>query len=103
MVQEPSDVHKSDSAIRASFQNDKAVEMWTSCCQRAAQCCQTIQDPDTADPTPGSVTSLTCPPTWDGWTCWQRSLPEQVALAPCPDYIYFETEPPACPSKSTLN
>ena len=115
--QEPADMYNPSNPIRATFQTERAVEMWTSCCQRAVQCCQVMHDPHT-DPITTSFSSSsssssspfsssflastsaespTCPPTWDGWTCWHRSLPDQVALAPCPDYIYFETEPPACP------
>ena len=46
-------------------------------------------------------TNLTaeCPPTWDGWTCWRRTPANRMALAKCPHYIYFETEPPACSRK----
>ncbi|KAK8785419.1 hypothetical protein V5799_008213, partial [Amblyomma americanum] len=28
-----------------------------------------------------------CPKTWDGWTCWNDTLPGSTAYAPCPQFV----------------
>ncbi|OXA58279.1 Calcitonin gene-related peptide type 1 receptor [Folsomia candida] len=38
----------------------------------------------------------TCPPTWDGWQCWDSTQAGVTASSFCPPYIYFLTEPPTC-------
>lgn len=30
---------------------------------------------------------LTCPATWDGWYCFNRTKPGQI-IAKCPNYIF---------------
>lgn len=105
-----------------SFVDQKSQEKWKSCCKAASDCCQQMlgltkssdavevnEILDVIDKkkytaasqsnlTASSVPSL-CPPTWDGWTCWPQTRSNQVALAECPHFIYFETEPPVCARK----
>lgn len=100
----------------STFRDDVAAGKWTSCCAAAMECCLK-QQPTSETPIKeaqahiqapnGQVDSGVkdhnklphCAPTWDGWTCWSRTPPDQIALEQCPSYIYFETEPPQCPSK----
>ncbi|ODM98118.1 Calcitonin-like peptide type 1 receptor [Orchesella cincta] len=37
-----------------------------------------------------------CPPTWDGWQCWDSTKAGITAMSYCPRYVYFITEPPTC-------
>ena len=33
-----------------------------------------------------------CPPTWDGWQCWEEGgSPGRIEYRACPSYIYFNT------------
>ena len=46
-----------------------------------------------------------CPPTWDGWQCWEEEGEEgRAEERQCPTYIYFFTHRAAsgvgCQSKS---
>ena len=107
--------------MRLSFSGLKAEEKWISCCKAAVDCCvEMLESSDLNDawnsipnlaeqqefttaPHDNFSTSATyCPPSWDGWTCWQKTIPKRVALAQCPHYIYFETEPPACARKKKI-
>ena len=37
-------------------------------------------------------TPIRCPPTWDGWQCWEDGgSPDSVEYRACPSYIYFHT------------
>ncbi|XP_037089833.1 calcitonin gene-related peptide type 1 receptor-like [Pollicipes pollicipes] len=40
-----------------------------------------------------------CPPTWDGWQCWESAPPDTVATATCPTYAYLKT--PSCDHYAT--
>ena len=49
-----------------------------------------------------------CPPTWDGWQCWEGGAKAgEVEERHCPAYIYFFTHGAhngvGCQSKSALN
>ncbi|EFX69925.1 GPCR-like protein, family B [Daphnia pulex] len=98
-----------------SFIDLKSQDKWKSCCKAAVDCCYQMlgftESSDVANQNQNinlldrqmysaanetSSMSKYCPPTWDGWTCWPQTSPNQVALAQCPHFIYFETEPPAC-------
>ncbi|XP_057370225.1 calcitonin gene-related peptide type 1 receptor-like [Daphnia carinata] len=107
------------SILFQTFVDFKSQEKWRSCCRAAVDCCQhmlgsmqpndrqynsNILDYDdegenafrTQPIMKSAPTSNFCPPTWDGWTCWEKTIPNRVAVSVCPSYIYFETEPPAC-------
>ncbi|XP_045024611.1 calcitonin gene-related peptide type 1 receptor-like [Daphnia magna] len=107
------------SKLLLTFVDFKSQEKWRSCCRAAVDCCQhmleSMQPNDDeyksnisdygneeekafhSQPIIKSTpVSKFCPPTWDGWTCWERTIPNRIALSVCPSYIYFETEPPAC-------
>ena len=39
-----------------------------------------------------TIKIIRCPPTWDGWQCWEDGgRPGVVERMECPDYIYFKT------------
>ncbi|GFT20495.1 g_PROTEIN_RECEP_F2_3 domain-containing protein [Nephila pilipes] len=40
-----------------------------------------------------------CPRTWDGWQCWDDTPGGTTAKDICEGHIYFENDPPSCPSK----
>jgi len=104
-----------------SFIDLKSKEKWKSCCKAAMDCCHQMlgftesrdvgnqnkffkrfgQQIYSAASQPNVTSSISkfCPPTWDGWTCWPQTSSNEVALAQCPHFIYFETEPPACARK----
>lgn len=112
-----------ESKLLLTFVDLKSQGKWKSCCRAAVDCCQqmlgsvqpkddeykSILDNEDEEkyiyPSQSTVrpssNAKCCPPTWDGWTCWQRTISNRVALAQCPSYIYFETEPPACSRKSS--
>ncbi|XP_037510088.1 calcitonin gene-related peptide type 1 receptor [Rhipicephalus sanguineus] len=33
------------------------------------------------------VSESICPRTWDGWSCWNDTLPGRTAYAPCPQFV----------------
>ncbi|KAH7640529.1 calcitonin related peptide type 1 receptor [Dermatophagoides farinae] len=38
-----------------------------------------------------------CPPTWDGWLCWDEyAKPSQQLERPCPKHIYWDQHTPPC-------
>ncbi|GBM95953.1 hypothetical protein AVEN_173976-1 [Araneus ventricosus] len=41
-----------------------------------------------------------CPRTWDGWQCWDDTPGGTTAKDICQGHIYFDNEPPSCPSKN---
>ncbi|CAD5213631.1 unnamed protein product [Bursaphelenchus okinawaensis] len=57
-----------------------AIATVRECCQAAESCCQNtlIHDVHNQD---------SCPATWDGWQCFQRTTPTLVTHK-CPKYIY---------------
>ena len=56
-----------------------------SCCEAATACCRRILVTELA-------AQVACPPTWDGWQCWERGgQPGTTPTQPCPHYIYFLT------------
>ncbi|KAK2706359.1 calcitonin gene-related peptide type 1 receptor-like isoform X2 [Artemia franciscana] len=78
-----------------TFQEDSGRRKWLSCCEKATACCETML----LQPSFGQKEELKphfCPRTWDGWQCWNDASNGTYSYAPCPSYIYFEGDPPAC-------
>ncbi|PRD26749.1 UNVERIFIED_CONTAM: Calcitonin receptor [Trichonephila clavipes] len=42
-----------------------------------------------------------CPRTWDGWNCWPDTPVGTIQEAPCPSYIYFNSDKPQCTRYAT--
>lgn len=66
-------------------------QRWDSCCREAERCCSQqrhravgLEEP----PTTYGGKPL-CPQTWDGYGCWDYTLPGKVASGSCPEYIKY--------------
>ncbi|KAE9553238.1 hypothetical protein FO519_003546 [Halicephalobus sp. NKZ332] len=76
------------------------------CCEAAVKCCDNVLSPDAeVNPETSYIVSreapkrgpkslptnrdgaISCPATWDGWQCFERSLPGAVHKR-CPNYIF---------------
>ncbi|XP_021950397.2 calcitonin gene-related peptide type 1 receptor isoform X2 [Folsomia candida] len=97
-----------ESPVWDTFDTAGAKKDWADCCNAARDCChrQLDQARDVGDaPVLRQEESSwelvipersTCPPTWDGWQCWDSTQAGVTASSFCPPYIYFLTEPPTC-------
>ncbi|XP_041366813.1 uncharacterized protein LOC121381547 [Gigantopelta aegis] len=69
--------------------SDVDCQRWTMCCQKAISCCDRQMSRPPTDPlTPH------CPRTWDGFGCFDDTLPGMTAAISCPLYI-DQTNPEA--------
>ncbi|KAG8186927.1 hypothetical protein JTE90_000399 [Oedothorax gibbosus] len=84
------------SPIFGSFQNKKQTMLWINCCKAAVSCCDVMR---ATLPVPPDRDM--CPRTWDGWNCWPDTAAGTVQEAPCPAYIYFNSELPQCTRYAT--
>ncbi|GBM22176.1 Calcitonin gene-related peptide type 1 receptor [Araneus ventricosus] len=90
---EPSYTNRS-SPIFKTFRTSKQIDLWISCCQAAVECCEHMrQTPLTSE--------AVCSRTWDGWNCWPDTAPGTIQQAPCPAYIYFNSDKPQCTRYAT--
>src|SRR5699024_8094310 len=94
---------------------------WQQCCTEAILCCanyhkkyhnlhRTNQQLSNMDGTVSkkpffswtvsdnhSEATQMCPPTWDGWLCWDEyARPNQVLEQSCPKHIYWHQLVPPC-------
>ena len=93
---------------------------WQQCCHDAILCCidyyhkyhhefniknlTNIINDDQSTKSSSSDTSdhnslhkNECPPTWDGWLCWNEyAQPSQQLERPCPKHIYWDQHSPPC-------
>ena len=54
-------------------------------------------DKATQPPVTNGKSTLHCPRTWDGWTCWKDNVAVGVTVEqPCPDHIYWKIAAPPC-------
>lgn len=93
---------------------------WQQCCTDAILCCVNYHkkyyhllksevDFGTNESTVTSSTTKqtsdqqqTCPPTWDGWLCWDEfAQPNQVLERSCPKHIYWHQLVPPCRGEFT--
>ncbi|GIY51059.1 calcitonin receptor [Caerostris extrusa] len=79
------------SPIFKTFRTSKEATLWIKCCKAAVKCCKTMR----RTPLPVSGENY-CPRTWDGWNCWPDTPVGTNAQAPCPSYIYFNSDKPQC-------
>ncbi|XP_048247585.1 calcitonin receptor-like [Haliotis rufescens] len=87
----------SKDLICATLSNDDC-RRWSSCCIAALMCCQRQISITFYDP-PGHY----CPPTWDGFSCFEATRAGTKAIISCPSYI-DQAVPTAIASKHcTLN
>lgn len=111
--QDLADHENPTNLFRASFRSENALERWITCCEAAVKCCETmalnsplVNNEGFAEETEitrsnarnYSHSETTCPWVWDGWTCWRAAEGGRLAISKCPNYIYFDSEPPTCPS-----
>ncbi|GFQ67432.1 calcitonin gene-related peptide type 1 receptor [Trichonephila clavata] len=82
------------SPIFKTFRTSKQINLWISCCEAAVECCKTLRK------TP-LQTGNVCPRTWDGWNCWPDTPAGTIQEAPCPSYIYFNSDKPQCTRYAT--
>eukprot|EP00106_Octopus_bimaculoides_P013693 XP_014781135.1 PREDICTED: calcitonin gene-related peptide type 1 receptor-like [Octopus bimaculoides] len=59
--------------------------LWNSCCLAALKCCQE-QHRNIQTFTPNNNT-LYCPPTWDGYGCWNMTPAKTRVFEKCPSYV----------------
>eukprot|EP00095_Tigriopus_kingsejongensis_P004606 snap_masked-scaffold2114_size20529-processed-gene-0.1 protein:Tk04606 transcript:snap_masked-scaffold2114_size20529-processed-gene-0.1-mRNA-1 annotation:"calcitonin gene-related peptide type 1 receptor" len=94
------DIHANETTpILKSFANEKAIELWKSCCRAAEECCHKIEtsfaeweSSNLSPPPEQGAQDISCSPTWDGWQCWpDGGRPDQVMTEPCPKHIFFHT------------
>lgn len=96
-------VHENTSRILADIYSElsrteicatltaEECQRWESCCREAEKCCRRQRDrivelqeqPITHGGKP------LCPQTWDGFGCWDYTLPGRMALGSCPEYIQY--------------
>ncbi|XP_036357912.1 calcitonin gene-related peptide type 1 receptor-like isoform X1 [Octopus sinensis] len=57
---------------------------WQACCLVAVDCCYRQEENENSSRTE----VLSCPPTWDGFSCWQRSPANQRVSTKCPHYVH---------------
>lgn len=89
----PKDWNISDdnSLIYSTFLRDTDKVLWQDCYKAALKCCDKMLS------TPASDNPTICPRTWDSWQCFDDTPAGNFTDSFCPDYIYFRSEPPACP------
>lgn len=71
----------SKDLICATLSSDDC-RRWSSCCIAALMCCQRQISITFYDP-PGHY----CPPTWDGFSCFEATRAGTKAIISCPSYI----------------
>ena len=55
-------------------------KQWTDCCEAADECCQRQQQSP-------PVNKVSCPRTWDGFSCWDDTAPGVTSYTQCPSYM----------------
>ncbi|KAL4222000.1 hypothetical protein ACF0H5_018046 [Mactra antiquata] len=59
-------------------------ERWKECCNEAENCCQRQLSTPTS-----KYSGNLCPRTWDGWKCFNDTLPGEMVKSSCPSYIKY--------------
>ncbi|XP_014777886.2 calcitonin receptor [Octopus bimaculoides] len=68
----------------SAFDNEEQCGRWKSCCKGALQCCEEQQK----DVNISQDDRPTCPPTWDGFSCWKRTPEKTRVFNECPEYVH---------------
>lgn len=99
------------SNVMSSFQNELIVQRWIDCAEDALACCRNVLH-QYIDEGILSIVSIwasfvllrlecmfivenSCPPTWDGWTCFERATAGSIIKKQCSPYSYI-AQPPRC-------
>ncbi|GAB1597487.1 calcitonin gene-related peptide type 1 receptor isoform X2 [Argonauta hians] len=72
------------SRLCEAIGDDDKCKRWKSCCQFAVNCCYQQKENDNFS----RAEVLSCPPTWDGFSCWQRSPANKRVSTKCPYYVH---------------
>ncbi|XP_052811143.1 calcitonin gene-related peptide type 1 receptor-like [Mya arenaria] len=76
------------NTICATLSSDEC-ERWLLCCKASRDCCtRQLKSRDSNN---------TCPPTWDGYGCWDASAPGVTSQMSCPTFLQFSV-----PTRSAL-
>lgn len=90
-----------------TFSSPAMIVKWQQCCIDAIKCCLNYHQKYPLMRQTASTDSQyvgMCPPTWDGWLCWNEyAKPNQVLERPCPKHIYWHQIVPPCRGKSCLD
>lgn len=62
---------------------DDDCKRWTDCCSAAISCCQK----QLSTPKRNVSTGAFCPRTWDGYGCFEDTMPSTRAYVSCPGYV----------------
>lgn len=85
----PADIENETVIARlcAAFDDEHKCRRWKSCCEEALQCCYDQQEEANSLEVADNDTP-TCPPTWDGYSCWKRTPENTRAFNECPYFIH---------------
>ena len=74
-----------------SYLSPEECARWTACCLSAIRCCQWQQKllPVPVGGQGGGPSD--CPPTWDGFTCWDATQPATTVYKDCPTFLQYST------------
>jgi calcitonin receptor-like len=79
----PDSTNAQTAKIVCSSLTSDECERWKSCCSAARDCCrQQLQAHSTH-------VNDTCPPTWDGFSCWNAGVPGESSLITCPNFLPY--------------
>ena len=88
--------------LALTFVSPSLVFKWRQCCTDALVCClnnhrKALELAADKKNINSSQRDKQCPPTWDGWICWDSyAEPETVQEKPCPKHIYWHQLVPPC-------
>ncbi|WAQ94797.1 hypothetical protein MAR_007268, partial [Mya arenaria] len=71
------------NSICATLSSDEC-ERWLLCCKVSRECCtRQLKSRDANN---------TCPPTWDGYGCWDASAPGVTNQMSCPTFLQYPVQ-----------
>ena len=80
---QPDTRDKSSMSSICSTLNEDECDRWLRCCQDASNCCARHSSFFDAN----IDVNHTCPPTWDGYGCWDAGTPGQTSEIACPSFL----------------
>ncbi|CAC5378917.1 CALCRL [Mytilus coruscus] len=72
--------------IENSIGKKKLSKQWHQCCKDAANCCNEQTYSEDIDEM-FEVRGDTCPHTWDGWMCWNKTSKKTAVHNQCPRFL----------------